>query len=637
MGDKEYDVQWGRLFGALSPEHIKKGFRYMKRHGVKQFTVRLFERFQSQDIDYEMWFALNKAAPQELERQRTAVFDRPVKISIVVPVYQTPESFLREMIESVCAQTYGNWELCIADASPRTAAHSSHGAAKSGTEGDSEAAHIIREGEAETVTKLTSIIREYQAKDERIRYRILENNDGISENTNEAMKMATGEFIGLLDHDDLLEPDALYEVMAEIVSDDSVDMVYTDEDKINRKGTKHLIPNMKPDFNLDLLRSNNYICHFLVVRRALVEKIGGFRKEFDGAQDHDFIFQCVENARKIAHVHHVLYHWRTHSGSTSDNPDSKMYAFEAGKRAVESHLERMHVNAVVEKTPDLGYYRVRYALTEHPMVSIIIPNKDEKESLQKCLQSILEKTEYDNYEILIVENNSTKEETFAYYKEIDGKNRIKVLYWDKEFNYSAINNFAARQAKGEYLLLLNNDTEVITKGWIKEMLSNCTRSEVAMVGAKLYFPDDTIQHAGVIIGLGGLADHAFVNMSRRRAGYMHRASIQMNMSGVTAACAMVKRSVYEEVGGLEERLSVAFNDVDMCLKIVTAGYLIVYDPYVELYHYESRSRGVDDEKKERHKKEVQYAQEKWKDFLKAGDPCYNRNLTLSKHNFSLRK
>lgn len=619
--EEEYKVQWGKLLGAFSPEHVKKGIRYLKRHGLKQFTVRLFERFQSQDIDYETWFALNKATEQELERQRRTLFDRPAKISIVVPVYQTPECFLREMIESVCAQTYGNWELCIADASPRIMA------GQSGGDGSAS-------GEA---TELTAIIKEYQAKDQRIRYRILENNAGISENTNEAMKMASGEFIGLLDHDDLLEPDALYEVTAQIDADDQTDVVYTDEDKINRKGTKHLIPNMKPDFNPDLLRSNNYICHFLVVRRSIVEKIGGFRKEFDGAQDYDFIFRCVEEARKIAHVHRVLYHWRTHSGSTSDNPDSKLYAFDAGQRAVEAHLARMKVNATVEKTSDLGYYRVRYALTEHPMVSIIIPNKDEKESLQKCLQSIQEKTEYDNYEILVVENNSTKEETFAYYKEIDGKNRVKVLYWDREFNYSAINNFAAREAKGEYLLLLNNDTEVITKGWMKEMLSNCTRSEVAMVGAKLYFPDNTIQHAGVIIGLGGLADHAFVNMSRRRAGYMHRASIQMNMSGVTAACAMVKRSVYEEVGGLEERLSVAFNDVDLCLKIVTAGYLIVYDPFVELYHYESKSRGEDDEKKERHKKEVQYAQEKWKDFLKAGDPCYNRNLTLSKHNFSLRK
>ena len=621
MGEKEYGVQWGRLLGAFSVEHIKKGYRYLKRHGFKQFLIRLIERFQSQDIDYETWFGLNKVPEGELERQKSVVFEKPVKISIVVPLYQTPERFLREMIESVCSQTYGNWELCLADASPLA-------------DGDK----TLGEGRKESrTTKLTGIVKEYMEKDDRIRYRILEKNGGISENTNEAIKMATGDFVGLLDHDDLLERDALYEIMEKIAKNDETDVVYTDEDKINRKGTKHLIPNMKPDFNLDLLRSNNYICHFLVVRKSIIDQVGGFRKEFDGAQDYDFTFRCTEAARVVAHVPRVLYHWRTHSGSTSDNPDSKMYAFDAGKRAVEAHLARMKVEAKVEETDDLGYYRIRYQLKETPMVSILIPNKDQKESLQKCLQSLWEKTEYENYEILIVENNSTKEETFAYYKEIDKKNRVRVLYWDREFNYSAINNFAAREAKGEYLLLLNNDTEVITKGWIKELLSNCARKEVGMVGAKLYFPDNTIQSAGTIIGLGGLADHAFVNMSRKRAGYMHRASIQMNLSGVTAACAMVKRSVYEEVGGLEEKLSVAFNDVDLGLKIVTAGYLIVYDPFVELYHYESRSRGVDDEKRERHKKEVQYAQEKWKDFLEAGDPCYSPNLTLSKHNFSLRK
>ena len=621
MGEKEYGVQWGRLLGAFSVEHIKKGYRYLKRHGFKQFLIRLIERFQSQDIDYETWFGLNKVPEGELERQKSVVFEKPVKISIVVPLYQTPERFLREMIESVCNQTYGNWELCLADASPLA-------------DGDK----TLGEGRKESrTTKLTGIVKEYMEKDDRIRYRILEKNGGISENTNEAIKMATGDFVGLLDHDDLLERDALYEIMEKIAKNDETDVVYTDEDKINRKGTKHLIPNMKPDFNLDLLRSNNYICHFLVARKSIIDQVGGFRKEFDGAQDYDFTFRCTEAARVVAHVPRVLYHWRTHSGSTSDNPDSKMYAFDAGKRAVEAHLARMKVEAKVEETDDLGYYRIRYQLKETPMVSILIPNKDQKESLQKCLQSIWEKTEYENYEILIVENNSREEETFAYYKEIDKKKRVRVLYWDREFNYSAINNFAAREAKGEYLLLLNNDTEVITKGWIKELLSNCARKEVGMVGAKLYFPDNTIQSAGTIIGLGGLADHAFVNMSRKRAGYMHRASIQMNLSGVTAACAMVKRSVYEEVGGLEEKLSVAFNDVDLGLKIVTAGYLIVYDPFVELYHYESRSRGVDDEKRERHKKEVQYAQEKWKDFLEAGDPCYSPNLTLSKHNFSLRK
>lgn len=625
MANRDYHLHVGRLLKAVSPAYIKKAFRYLKRHGFKQFLIRLTERFQGSDIDYGTWFSQNRVTEKELERQRSLTFEEPVTISIAVPVYNTPETYLREMIESVCAQSYPHWELCIADASPVF------------IQGDFSREKPDTGSRRSKATRLTAVIREYQEKDSRIRYRILETNRSISDNTNQAMEMATGEFVALLDHDDLLEPDALYEMAQELMGPDGADMVYTDEDKMNRKGSKFLTPNMKPDFNPDLLRSNNYICHFLAVRRSLIAKVGGFREEFDGAQDYDFILRCSEAAGKIAHVHRVLYHWRTHEGSTSDNPDSKLYAFEAGKRAVQAHLDRLGIRAFVEETKDLGYYRVRYALEGDPMVSIIIPNRDEKETLQKCLESILEKTEYDRYEILVVENNSEKEETFSFYEEIDGKNNVRVLYWKDAFNYSAINNFAARQAKGEYLVLLNNDTEVITRGWMKELLSNCQRKEVGMVGAKLYFPDDTIQSAGTIIGLGGLADHAFVNMPRKQDGYMHRASIQMNLSGVTAACAMVKRSVYEEVGGLEEELTVAFNDVDLGLKIVTAGYLIVYDPYAELYHYESKSRGVSDEKNERHKREVKYAQEKWAAFLEKGDPCYNRNLTLAKHNFSLRE
>ena len=632
MARKEYGTQWGKMITSISPAYIKKGYRYLKRHGMKQFLIRLTERFQQEDIDYETWFGLNKATEKELQEQRKNPPEHGPLISIVVPVYRTPEIYLREMMESVVNQTYGNWELCLADASPR-GEQLRQDLKKIKGRKTRDAVMKIPDGD----TELTSVIREYQLKDSRIRYEILKENKSIAENSNAAMEMATGDFVGLLDHDDTLEPNALYEVARKICEDDRVDVVYTDEDKINSKGTKHLTPNMKPDFNLDLLRSNNYICHLFVVRRILMEKIGGFRKEFDGAQDYDFILRCTEEAEKIAHVHKVLYHWRTHEKSTSDNPESKIYAFHAGRRAVEAHLQRLGIQAEVEETCDLGYYRVKYPVTGSPMVSILIPNKDQLQTLKKCLKSIWEKTEYTNYEILIIENNSTEKETFEFYKKIDGRHHVRVLYWDKEFNYSAINNFGAAQAKGEYLLLLNNDTEVITKGWMKELLSHCQRPEVGMVGAKLYFPDNTIQSAGTIIGMGGMADHAFVNMDRKKSGYMHRASIQVDMSGVTAACAMVKRSVYEEVHGLEEKLTVAFNDVDLGLKIVTAGYLIVFDPYAELYHYESKSRGINDEKKERHAREVKYTQEKWADFLAVGDPCYNQNLTLAKHNFSLRK
>lgn len=612
---EEYKFQMKRFVKSISPSYVRKGYRYLKMHGVKQFVVRLGERFSERDMEYSTWFALNRATEEELARQRAMFFERPIKISVAVPVYKTPEKFLRAMIESVMAQTYPFWELCMVDASPV----------------------ISSKKDSQKKTMLTDIIQEYMVKDERIRCQILDSNGGISENMNRALGMAKGEFVGFLDHDDLLEPDALFEMVQMILADETVDAVYTDEDKTDRKGKQFLIPNMKPDFNLDLLRSNNYICHFFIVRRRIAISVGGFHSEFDGAQDHDFIFRCTEEARKVAHVHKVLYHWRTHEGSTSDNPNSKLYAFEAGKRAVQAHLKRTGVEAEVVDTPDLGYYRVKYPVQGDPMVSILIPNKDQKETLEKCLAALWEKTEYENYEILIIENNSKTQEIFDYYKKIDGRNHVRILYWKDGFNFSAINNFAAKQAKGEYLVLLNNDTEIITRGWLKELLGTCQRPEVGMVGAKLYFPDDTVQSAGTIIGMGGLADHAFVNMPRAHSGYMHRASIQMDLSGVTAACAIVKKSVFEEVGGFEEELTVAFNDVDLGLKIVTAGYLIVYDPYAEVYHYESKSRGADDEQNDRHKWEVRYTQEKWADFLAAGDPCYNKNLTLSKHNFSLRK
>lgn len=609
MSDKngsEGRIQWSRFFKKLSPYMIQKGLLYLKHYGPREFWIRLHERFEPEEIPYGPWYAAYVPDQTVLDKQRKKKFAYAPLISVVVPAYRTPELFLRQMIDSLEAQTYEDWELCIANGSPED-------------------------------QSMRKVLEEYSSRDRRVRWQELTENKGIAENTNAAFAMAKGEFVGLLDHDDLLAPNALYEVVNALNQHEHGDAVYTDEDKVTAELDEHFQPHLKPDFNIDLLRSNNYICHLFVVRRILMEKVGGFRKEFDGAQDYDFILRCTEEAEKIAHVHKVLYHWRTHEKSTSDNPESKIYAFHAGRRAVEAHLQRLGIQAEVEETCDLGYYRVKYPVIGSPMVSILIPNKDQLQTLKKCLKSIWEKTEYTNYEILIIENNSTEKETFEFYKKIDGRHHVRVLYWDKEFNYSAINNFGATQAKGEYLLLLNNDTEVITKGWMKELLSHCQRPEVGMVGAKLYFPDNTIQSAGTIIGMGGMADHAFVNMDRKKSGYMHRASIQVDMSGVTAACAMVKRSVYEEVHGLEEKLTVAFNDVDLGLKIVTAGYLIVFDPYAELYHYESKSRGVNDEKKERHAREVKYTQEKWADFLAAGDPCYNQNLTLAKHNFSLRK
>ena len=456
--------------------------------------------------------------------------------------------------------------------------------------------------------------------------------------SNEALALAAGDYVGLLDHDDLLAPNALYEVANALEKDPAIDVIYTDEDKVRGDELEHFQPHFKPDFNPDLLRSNNYICHFFVVRKDLIEKTGGFRQEYEGAQDYDFIFRCTEQAEKIFHIPEILYHWRTHESSTADNPESKLYAFEAGRRAIEANLEREGLKGTVTQTKDYGFYRVKYPVEGQPMVSIIIPNKDAKEDLEKCINSVLGRTAYGNYEILIVENNSVTKEIFEYYQELAENPKIRLLRWKKEFNYSAINNFAASKARGEYLLFLNNDTEVITSDWMEEMLGFCQRKDTGIVGAKLYYGNDTIQHAGTVIGIGGIAGHMFVDMPRERSGYMHKASIIQDLSAVTAACMMIKKSVFDRVQGFEEALGVAFNDVDLCLRVGQLGYLVVYDPYVELYHYESKSRGAEDskEKVRRFQTEIEFMRCRWEKLLKEGDPYYNKNLSLTKWNYSLR-
>ena len=600
-------IQWGRMLKKLSPYTIQKGFRYLKHYGPKEFWIRLHERFEPEEVPYGPWYEAYVPDETELEKQKQHHFEYSPLISVAVPAYRTPEKFLIQMIESLIAQTYGNWELCIANGSPED-------------------------------TAMKTVLEKYTKKDSRIRVSELTENKGIAGNTNAALEMAQGEFVGLLDHDDLLAPNALYEIALALGRDRALDAVYTDEDKVTTELDEHFQPHLKPDFNLDLLRSNNYICHFFVVRRSIVQKIGGFRQEFDGAQDHDFIFRCIETAEKVGHIPEILYHWRTHKASTADNPASKMYAFDAGKRAIEAHLKRTGTEGTVSHTPDLGFFRVKYPVQGQPLVSIIIPNKDEKETLKACIDSIREKTEYPNYEIIIVENNSTTDEIFQYIKELSQDPRIRLLRWKKEFNYSAINNYGVRHANGEYLLFLNNDVTVITPGWIRELLGVCQRPEVGAAGVKLIYPDDTIQHAGCVIGLGGIAGHMFVDMPANRTGYLHKASILQDMSAVTAACMMMKRAVFEEAGGFTEKLSVAFNDVDLCLKVRKNHKLIVYDPYVQLYHMESKTRGAEDnkEKVRRFQEEIEYMRCQWIDIMKKGDPYYNKNLSLTKWNYSLR-
>ena len=595
----------GQIFKRLTPYNIKKGIRYLKHYGVRGFYARLLERFEEREVEYQEWYEKNKPSEEELARQRKKKWKEPMTISVLVPAYRTPEVFLRQMIESVLNQTYPHLELCIADGS----------------------------GENISVEK---VVKEYQAKDQRVRYQRLEKNEGIAGNTNAAIRMATGDYLALFDHDDLLAPNALFEV-ASTIEKDKADVVYTDEDKVTSDLKEHFQPHFKPDFNPDLLCSNNYICHLFVVKRSLALKLGGQDPAYDGAQDYDFIFRCTEEAEKIVHIAKILYHWRVHQASTADNPTSKMYAFDAGKRAIEAHLQRIGAKAEVSHTKDLGFYRVKYQVQGNPKVSIVIPNKDEKETLKKCLESIWQKTTYSNYEIILVENNSTTREIRDYYQELDGKNGVRVVYWDKEFNYSAINNFGISYAKGEYILCLNNDITVISPEWMEELLANCQRPEVGIVGARLYYPDNTIQHAGIVLGMGGCAGSLFVGLARSRGGYLHKAALQQDLSAVTAACFMVKKEAFEKVGGFEEKLAVAFNDVDFCLKVRHAGYLVVYDPYAELYHHESKTRGYEntEAKKRRFQEEIEYMRCHWMpDILR--DPYYNENLSLKASDYSLR-
>jgi len=591
------------------PKKCIKAVHVLIKEGPSVFAKKVANQFKPK-MDYMEWRKEELPSEKELKRQREVSSERKRTISILVPLYNTPLSFLQEMVQSVLDQSNPNWELCLADGS--------------------EEAH----------NEVGKWCEDRARADSRIKYKKLTENKGISENTNACIKMASGEYLALFDHDDLLAPDALYEV-EKAIEEKQAEVIYTDEDKVNEDSTVFSEPHFKSDFNLDLLRSNNYICHFFVVKRSIVDQIGGFRSEYNGSQDYDFIFRCVEQTEKIVHVPKVLYHWRMHANSTAVNQQSKLYCYTAGQRAIEAHLKRCGTEGEVSMREHLGFYRVTYPVKGNPLISIIIPNKDERETLKVCIHSIFKKSSYRNFEILIIENNSVEKETFAYYEELKKSfpEQIQIVEWKEEFHFSKINNFAVHFAKGEYLLFLNNDVEVISKDWIEGLLSNCQREEVGVTGAKLYYPDRTIQHAGVIIGLGGIAGHAFSRQPDFDPGYFGRAICQQDFSAVTAACMMVSKEDFTLVGGFDETLAVAFNDVDFCMKIRYQNKkLVVWNPDVELFHYESKSRGAEDtpEKQKRFEQEIIRFAEKWEEELKR-DPYYNPNLTLISGDFSLKK
>lgn len=600
-----------KIKDLMNMETVRVAMDFWKDNGLKALILKSRHKLQGIDNDYDYgeWYELTKPSEEELAAQKKEHFDYEPKLSIVIPAYKTPERYLKEMLQSIKEQTYTNWEVCVADGSPK--------------------------GESSE-----RVLKKFAELDKRFKYVILGENKGISGNTNAAMDMATGDFIVLADHDDTIPPNALYECVKAMNLDPEIDVIYSDEDKLDMDGKALFDPHFKPDFNPDLLTSVNYICHLFVVNRDLVDAIGGFRQEFDGAQDYDFIFRCTEAARKIYHIPKVLYHWRCHQNSTASNPESKMYAFEAGARAIKAHFERLGIGVEsVEKGVDYGIYHTRFVLNGEPLVSVIIPNKDHHQDLDLCIRSLMEKGTYKNLEFIVIENNSTEEATFSYYEQIQKEfPNVKVVTWKKGFNFSAINNFGVQFAKGEYLLFLNNDTEIIEKDVIQEMLGYCQREEVGAVGARLLYQDDTIQHAGVVVGFGGIAGHTFIGLHRAENSYFHRAMCAQDYSAVTAACLMTKRSLFDQAEGFTEELAVAFNDIDFCMKIRSLGKLVVYNPYALLYHYESKSRGLEDtpEKVARFNREIAIFAKRWPDILKNGDPYYNPNLTLRKSNFALR-
>jgi len=547
---------------------------------------------------------LDRAA---IKRHIRALATTPL-ISVLMPVYNPNVRHLREAIESVRAQLYEKWELCIAD-------------------------------DASTEPEVVRVLKEFAEADSRIKISLRDRNGHISEASNSALALATGDYLALLDQDDLLPEQALYYVAVELAACPDAVLLYSDEDKIDDSGQRRE-PYHKPDWNYRLLLSQNYVSHLGVYRADLVRRLDGFRKGFEGSQDHDLTLRVIEHAQphQIRHVPEILYHWRTTPGSTAIDPRAKDYAWSSGRKAVADHLERIGVRATVGPATVGAFYRVHYELPANlPLVSIIIPTRDQGALLRQCVESIRFKSTYPSYEIIVVDNQSVESDAREYLESIGKLSSVSVIQYDKPFNYSAINNLAVRHARGEVVCLLNNDTEVITPDWIEQMLGLLLQSNAAVVGARLLYPDGSVQHAGVIIGVGGVANHAHLGFSRNDPGYFGRAWLAQEYSAVTGACLMTRKATYQELGGLDEtNLPVAFNDVDFCLRAREEGYRVIWTPYAELYHHESRSRGKDEspEKRKRFEREIAFMRRRWATPIE-NDPYYNPNLSYQRPDFSL--
>lgn len=584
-----------------------KAYSIFRNEGVNGLKRRLLHAGARRN-DYQRWIRqFDLLTPNSKAVMRAEINATPKQplISIVMPVYNPKPVWLSEAIDSVLKQIYPHWELCIAD-------------------------------DASSDPEIRSILESYARKDTRIKVMFREQNGHIAKASNSALSLAHGDWVALLDHDDILAEQALYWVVKAIGHNEKIQLIYSDEDKINENGLR-FDPYFKCAWNRSLFYSHNMISHFGVYRTELLTKVGGFRPGFEGAQDYDLALRCIEqiNPGQIYHIPRVLYHWRTHPDSTAQNTDKKPYAMTAGEKALNEHFTRMGVSAKARF--EKYSYRVCYALPKSlPLVSLIIPTRNHVELVRQCVESIIAKTSYKNYEILIVDNGSDDPETLGYFESLQRANKARVLRDDRPFNYSALNNAAVKAAQGQIIGLINNDIEVISPEWLLEMVGLAIQPEVGAVGAKLWYPDDHLQHGGVVLGLGGVAGHSHKMFPRKHPGYARRLEVISEYSAVTAACLLVQKIKYEEVGGLNETaLQIAFNDVDFCLKLLKAGYRNVWTPYAELYHHESASRGAENTKSKRIRftQEKEYMKAAWGEYLE-NDPAYSPNLTLDYEDFS---
>ena len=632
------------ILGYLNKNTFKRAINFLFKNGIKEFAKKFKRKISGLNVDYDYseWYELTKISDDELDRQRNYnKFNYKPFYSIVIPVYDTDEHFLYLLFKSILHQTYQNFEVCVVDATDY----------RTNKNNPKVFFNKLLNNEFGDINK-------YNFNLENIRIKYLNENLSIADNTNVAISMAKGEYIVLCDHDDELTLDALYEVTKMINKCPNALLIYSDEDKVDTKDESYFEPAFKSDFNLDMLLSVNYFCHLTTIKKTILDELYNIdksyeRREFNGAQDYDLFLRITNliinksyndgkyDISTICHIPKVLYHWRCHKLSTSKNTDSKLYAFDNGAKAIENFYKSSKINfseiEYVEKGYDYGLYHTKYKECDaEPLISIIIPNKDHISDLDLTINSVL-KGNYHNIEVIICENNSVEQSTFDYYKSIKDK-RIRVIEYKGEFNYSKINNYARSFVTGKYLLFLNNDVEMINSNSLYEMISFAKRYDVGIVGSKLLYKDKSFQHAGVVIGIGGIADHLFKGINDFDNTYMNRAQIVQDLNAVTAACLMIKSEIFDDINGFDEKLKIAFNDIDLCLRVRQKGYLVVYNPYSVFYHYESKSRGLEDtpEKVKRFNNEFAFFVKRWRNKLNQIDEYYNPNLTLRQNNFALR-